>query len=1187
MIELSVCSSASSWLIIAFSLSMVLSLIVYPEHTNGSYFYVKPSVESECLGHDDVPCRTLDEYANNTRDLQGTVTMLFLGGVHNLTVELNLNNLTAFQMRPATDLAHKMVTVTVHLLCDLVLNSVYNLSAENLIIISTKEVSPPPRLVLNNTLAHFRQLHVVGVSVSLTITKRGNFTIQLEDSILETSSETGLQVTVKESMDVQVLNLNVIKSNVSYHQQGGISITIHSEHLNLTVNISDSFVQGNVIKSRRSSTVSNNAAGISIYLNPYLVTNAIIYVYIQNSHLFNNRDLRTHPKVVSQDLTGHPMVVYVSRAVLVEISNCVFQDNHGTAIGAVSISGGLRLYGKVTFLGNYAQQGGALALVSTWVGFMQFSQVLFVNNFANDVGGGIYIDSASVMYDQMCNAACFYQFPDWDGDTSLDRSITFHSNFAKQGGDHIYGASLISCCIVNLYPDLHKIINRQSNDTNVQRVFKLDKQTNSPISSNPSRVCVSDQYIPYQSSEYCADKSQIFKTQVSFPGEKFQFEAVLVGAEFGTGTGSVYAQFLSHDYNKTQLHPSYQYSQRINQTHTSQTLVYSVFSNNSHEVLVLTATDGTVSSDVDEDEIDEAIKDYENYKVIPSILLMTPVYINVSLMKCPPGFYHDPVSMGCKCNPKLCIAQVKGILSNGTGLLYLGGSVWVNAYSNRDISGIVKHENCPFGYCTTDTSRGIDLNHPDTQCAMDHAGTLCGKCETGLSLAIGSNKCLACHDSNGLFLLIFFAGAGIVLVFFIKILNLTVSQGTINGLIFYANIIWAYQSIFFLDTALRSKVQFLFIFVAWINLDFGIEMCFVQGLTAFWKTWLQFIFPLYIWVIAVGMILLARSSKRMTKLFGDNSVQVLATLFLLSYAKLMRIVIVVLVPATLYIYTDDGQPVKSMTQVVWALDGNHPYGRVPHIFLLLVVVLIVIPFVWLPYTFTLLLIKPLRRYSNHRCFGWVNRWKPLIDAYVGPLNSPNHHWVGLLLLARFILLLTLTLTYAENPSLSILSLVIVVFFLLVFLSYTGQLYDHPTRFNSNFLPERVSFCSILELSFLFNLGVLGMTLVYLHEDTGDNSLSKEIIAHISVGIAFIQFIGILLYHLCLLLRKIACKSSSHDSVVLAEYQDLEKEQITDTCPTNSSVNRNAEVCSCVYKDYRHSSYESARYREPWLHASTS
>ncbi len=101
-----------------------------------------------------------------------------------------------------------------------------------------------------------------------------------------------------------------------------------------------------------------------------------------------------------------------------------------------------------------------------------------------------------------------------------------------------------------------------------------------------------------------------------------------------------------------------------------------------------------------------------------------------------------------------------------------------------------------------------------------------------------------------------FIVAGVALVLFIKLLDITVAHGTINGLILYANIIWNSQGIFFpvreqADQLYSNFYYFLRVFVAWLNLDFGIETCFIQGLDAYGKKWLQFIFPTYLWLIAL------------------------------------------------------------------------------------------------------------------------------------------------------------------------------------------------------------------------------------------------------------------------------------------------------------------------------------------------
>ena len=90
----------------------------------------------------------------------------------------------------------------------------------------------------------------------------------------------------------------------------------------------------------------------------------------------------------------------------------------------------------------------------------------------------------------------------------------------------------------------------------------------------------------------------------------------------------------------------------------------------------------------------------------------------------------------------------------------------------------------------------VTFTEPDWQCHYNHSGILCGRCLPGLSLALESSHCLPCINKY-LALFIPFTLAGLVLVDFLNLLDLTVSQGTMNGLILYANIIQVNQYIFF------------------------------------------------------------------------------------------------------------------------------------------------------------------------------------------------------------------------------------------------------------------------------------------------------------------------------------------------------------------------------------------------------
>jgi len=134
---------------------------------------------------------------------------------------------------------------------------------------------------------------------------------------------------------------------------------------------------------------------------------------------------------------------------------------------------------------------------------------------------------------------------------------------------------------------------------------------------------------------------------------------------------------------------------------------------------------------------------------------------------------------------------------------------------------------------------------------------------------------------------------GLALVILLTVLNFTVSVGTINGLIFYANIVRLNLTTFF-PTEAGPLQTILTIFIAWLNLDFGADICLFSSMDAYTLTWLQFVFPIYVWIIVGGVIIMSNHCSIVVKLLGTNAVSVLATLLLLSCAKLLRTIIAAL-----------------------------------------------------------------------------------------------------------------------------------------------------------------------------------------------------------------------------------------------------------------------------------------------------
>ena len=303
---------------------------------------------------------------------------------------------------------------------------------------------------------------------------------------------------------------------------------------------------------------------------------------------------------------------------------------------------------------------------------------------------------------------------------------------------------------------------------------------------------------------------------------------------------------------------------------------------------------------------------------------------NITLLRCPRGFHYHNESHGCTCSHVILnILHFNCLLSDNKGFLNWNGTVWVGHKVRERYSrnGFLLSQSCPINHCKSG-EKMIDLDaNPDSQCDFNHFGVLCGGCKENFSLAIGSSNCIECSTDWHLALFIFFLAADLLLVSFIFIFDLTVSKGLINGLVFYANILWSYKSML-LSSKQQKLVPFLEIFIAWINLNFGIETCFVDGLNAFWKTWLQFLFPMYLWIIAGVIIIACRYSSRLTRLVGDRAVPLLATLFYLSYMKILHTVLTVLGLAVLIHYPDGSN------LVVWAEDGNLSYCQHPHIYLL-------------------------------------------------------------------------------------------------------------------------------------------------------------------------------------------------------------------------------------------------------------
>ena len=323
---------------------------------------------------------------------------------------------------------------------------------------------------------------------------------------------------------------------------------------------------------------------------------------------------------------------------------------------------------------------------------------------------------------------------------------------------------------------------------------------------------------------------------------------------------------------------------------------------------------------------------------------------------------------------------------------------------------------------------------------------------------------------------------GIALVLLLLVCNLTVATGTLSGIVFYANIVGVNRT-FLLPVETTNTLS---VFIAWLNLDFGVETCFYNGMDAYGKTWLQFVFPVYIWLIVGLLVLVSRFSDKFARLLGNNPVSVLATLILLSYVKILCTII-----AAMY-FTYLEYPMKN--QGVWVTDANINYLSGKHIPLFLVATLFFL-LLFLPYTLLLLSGQWLQAISHLRLLAWVNRLKPFIDSYHAPYKARHRYWPGLLLVLRFGLLLIFAFNPQQNPSINLLAIGVGTSMLIIWAWISGGVY-------------RIWCLNALENSFALNLIIL-VVATYPVQLSGGNQLA---VGYTSVAIALVTFIGVLAYH---------------------------------------------------------------------------
>ena len=446
----------------------------------------------------------------------------------------------------------------------------------------------------------------------------------------------------------------------------------------------------------------------------------------------------------------------------------------------------------------------------------------------------------------------------------------------------------------------------------------------------------------------------------------------------------------------------------------------------------------------------------------------------IGIKKCPLGF---EISSGtCMCNKLLQAAFPTLKCDIETLTLNRSARTWIGP--SQDGKSILYVEFCISIFCKDKPSK-LMINQPDTQCVGNRIGVHCGHCPAKLDAVLGSFKCKKCSNNMVGLLPIFFI-AGILLVLSLFVLNLTVVDGKINGFIFYAN-----MSIVSGYYVFPSR-NILYTLLSLSNLDLGIETCLYHGMTEYGKTWLQFVFPLYLLCIVGALAITSRYSSRVERLTRKRVIPVIATIFLLSYSKMLLVTAKVLFSYTT-VHEIDGDDIK--TRLSWSWDSSIPlFGKqfIPLFIISLVVLLIIL----LPLNFCLIFTK-----TSYRIKFVCDYLKPYLDAYQAPFKNNHYFYCGIELLVRPI---SFAIGYTMLDSYK--TLAFYGFIIVIFLVYLCAL-----------KPFKSNITVVLYISYILNLGCQVLLVLYYNTDT--TSTSYAVVFNTILIIALLEFGGTVFYYL--------------------------------------------------------------------------
>ena len=471
------------------------------------------------------------------------------------------------------------------------------------------------------------------------------------------------------------------------------------------------------------------------------------------------------------------------------------------------------LNGELNIIGNNGYMGTGFKVhgLSYFVLYNGLNAT-FTNNTALTIGGAIY-----AIADDDFNRCMFQSSTD-----NITNIMTFINNTAAEAGSSIYCNNLYGC-----KADTDRL--NLMNESSTVFSFSISKHRN--ISMPPTSLCLcglscntNDVKIEYNLSNFIR------------PGQNLEFELAAVYYYY-----YLHIKLLQYGYAAVTF-------LLINRDNVHSVPSWQVSANSANQALL-------EKQDCTSVTITLLKVKYGPNPSSPAIItssgsLRLTLY-GIQLLDCPIGFELNVTEGKCVCSRLLyklsasyqpdchissgadnSISTITrtdtewiGIANLSNGIVVFGAALNCLVYCKYK-SGYTKLiVNDTINVAIADSD---DLSNSVPLCIDNREGLLCSQCPHGYSVVYGSYECKQCSNW-WLFTIIIYAVIGPLLIYLFYVLKLTLTTGSLNGIIFCIQILG------FIDPPSVDKKGMNILLNGWNHYYFNYPLCLYKGMTELWK----------------------------------------------------------------------------------------------------------------------------------------------------------------------------------------------------------------------------------------------------------------------------------------------------------------------------------------------------------------